>query len=146
MTILLPVLGLYVGEQCEIHSDICFLSYSHSFIFNSIFYPTLFPGGFNRKRKSHLSFQSQGRHFFSLLDTRFQEHYSFLFVFFNMLQRRAVPIQTKLKTSRFQFASVASDFANVSVGAIQAVLDRVSRGGDHAQLTTMRKNRPTSYA
>src|SRR5258708_75011 len=105
--------------------------YEHLF---PLLYPTLFPYGtgcFNQKRKSLLSFQSQGSHFFSLQDTRFQEHYSFLFVFFNILQRRAVAIQTKLKTSRSQFASVASDFANISVGAIQAVLDRLSRG-DHA--------------
>ncbi len=47
-----------------------------------------------------------------------------------MLQQRAVAIQTKLKTLHSLFTSVASDFAKVSVGAIQAVLNHVSNGDD----------------
>ncbi|KAK0446937.1 uncharacterized protein EV420DRAFT_1276348 [Desarmillaria tabescens] len=54
-------------------------------------YPTLFPygiGGFEEpSRRMSLSLRSQVKHFFNLNDTRFQEHYSFLFSAFNMLQR-----------------------------------------------------------
>lgn len=46
-------------------------------------YPTLFPyglGGFeDSQRAAPLSFKHQLKHFFSLADRRFQEHYSFLF-------------------------------------------------------------------
>ncbi|KAF9516210.1 hypothetical protein BS47DRAFT_1292706, partial [Hydnum rufescens UP504] len=48
-----------------------------------------------------------------------------------MWQRRSTALHTKLKTSRSNFQSIASDLASVSESAIEAVLDRVSHG-DHA--------------
>jgi len=95
-------------------------------------YPTLFPygiGGFeNCLRATPLSMQSQVKHLFSLADRRFQEHYSFLFTAFNILQRRALLLHTSLKVKKSSFTSIAADFASVSPHAIHLVSERVARG------------------
>jgi len=88
-------------------------------------------GGFHSQRATKLGFEKQACHYFSLHDRRFQEHHSFLFVFFNIMQRRTTSLHTKLKTSNANFQGLASELASVSDTAIQAVIDRVSRG-DHA--------------
>lgn len=55
-----------------------------------LLYPTLFPygtGGFEAKDcPVRLSMKRQAKHFFNLRDSRFREHYSFLFTTFNILQ------------------------------------------------------------
>lgn len=95
-------------------------------------YPSLFPygiGGFeNEHRSSALSMKRQVKHLFSLSDRRFQEHYSFLFTAFNMLQRRSVLLHTSLKVDKHSFRAVANDFASVSPQAVHVVSERVSRG------------------
>ena len=103
-------------------------------LFPSI-YPTLFPygiGGFEDKtRKTRLSFKRHIKHLFNLSDRRFQEHYSFLFTAFNILQRRQVLLHTSLKVKKSNFDSVASKFALASPQAIHCVTERVSRGDFH---------------
>ena len=93
-------------------------------------YPTLFPyglGGFeNLERTSSLSFKRQVKHFFSLADSRFQEHYSFLFMVFNILQRRVILLQTSLKVKHSSFDSFAREFQGISSEAIRNVCDRLS--------------------
>lgn len=95
-------------------------------------YPCLFPygiGGFeNARRTSRLSLKYQVKHMFNLADRRFQEHYSFLFTTFNILQRRTALLHTSLKVRRKNFDSIAADFATVSPTAIQIVSERVARG------------------
>ena len=95
-------------------------------------YPTLFPygvGGFeDKQRKVPLSMKRQVKHLCSLSDKRFQEHYSFLFTAFNILQRRAVLLHTSLKTRKSTFPTLADDFASVSREAIHIVTERISRG------------------
>ncbi|KAK0437113.1 uncharacterized protein EV420DRAFT_1280878 [Desarmillaria tabescens] len=85
-------------------------------------YPTLFlygVGGFEEpSRRMSLLLCSQVKHFFNLNDTRFQEHYSFLFSAFNMLQRREMLLHTSLKVKRKSFTSVARSFATVSPEAL----------------------------
>jgi len=85
-------------------------------------YPTLFPygrGGFDdHQRLARLSMRRQVKHFFNLADRRFQEHYSFLFTAFNVLQRREVLLHSSLKIKHATFDSVANDFATVSAEAI----------------------------
>jgi len=55
-------------------------------------YPTLFPygiGGFEDSRREVLiGFENHVKHMLALNDRRFQEHYSFMFVAFNVIQRR----------------------------------------------------------
>ena len=77
-------------------------------------YPTLFPygiGGFEDiQRPTPLSFKRQVKLFFSLADLHFQEHYSFLFTVFNILQRRAILLHTSLKVKKTSFDHFAKEF------------------------------------
>ena len=95
-------------------------------------YPTLFPygiGGFEDERRIvKLSFKAQVKHFFLLHDTRFQEHFSFMFTIFNMLQRRALLLHTSLKVKRKTFPYIANQFASVSPEAVHNVSKCVSQG------------------
>ncbi|EPQ49886.1 hypothetical protein GLOTRDRAFT_51437, partial [Gloeophyllum trabeum ATCC 11539] len=85
-------------------------------------YPTLFPygiGGFEDKRRSTpLSLEKHVKHLFNLADRRFQEHYSFLFSVFNIIQRRKVLLHSSLKVKHSNFDSVAAKFASVSPEAV----------------------------
>jgi hypothetical protein len=100
-------------------------------LFPSI-YPTLFPygiGGFEDKDcVTQLSFKRQVKHFFNLSDRRFQEHYSFLFTAFNILQRQQVLLHTSLKVKKSNFNSFATQFACTSPEAVHRVTEHVSRG------------------
>ncbi|KAJ7729150.1 hypothetical protein B0H16DRAFT_1239083, partial [Mycena metata] len=58
----------------------------------------------------------------------FQEHYSFLFTAFNMLQRRALLLRTKLKADRVSFDYIAAQFGTVSPAAIHIVSERIAAG------------------
>ncbi|KAL6299049.1 hypothetical protein BKA93DRAFT_692396, partial [Sparassis latifolia] len=51
-------------------------------------------------------------------DRRFQEHYSFLFTAFNILQRRAVLLHSKIRINKLAFSSVASEIATISPSAV----------------------------
>jgi hypothetical protein len=65
---------------------------------------------------------------FNLSDCRFQEHYSFLFTAFNIIQRRAALLHTSLKVKRSNFHQVASSFATVSPESVHLVSERVAQG------------------
>ncbi len=110
-------------------------------------YPTLFPygqGGFeDLQRTTPLSFKRQVKHFFSLADCRFQQHYSFLFTVFNILQRRAILLQTSLKVKHSSFDSFSRKFSNISSEAIYKVCQLLSCGNKNslAQCTTAEERR-----
>ncbi|KIM73535.1 hypothetical protein PILCRDRAFT_81058, partial [Piloderma croceum F 1598] len=95
-------------------------------------YPCLFPYGIGgleyRKRSSGLTLKRHVKHLFNLADCRFQEHYSFLFVVFNILQCRAVLLHSSLRVRKTDLRSITADFATVSPRAVQAVSERVARG------------------
>ena len=95
-------------------------------------YPTLFPygvGGFeDDRRDTPLSFQRQVRHFLTLADRRFQEHHSFIFTAFNILQRRAVLLHSSLKVRKSSFATVAADYATLPPDVVSRVCARVGAG------------------
>jgi hypothetical protein len=97
-----------------------------------LLYPTLFPygrGGFEvRSRFSTVSMRTQAKHFFQLSDQRFREHYSFLFVVFNILQRRAVSLGARLKIKHKDFPRFAEDIDSVSPEALDAILQAKSDG------------------
>ena len=96
-----------------------------------LLYPSLFPygtAGFDIPCTSKLGLEAQARHFFSLNDRRFQEHFSFLFIVFNMLQRHAASIAAKIKTSSSKFSSLAKEFSSISESAIEQVLECVVAG------------------
>ena len=96
-------------------------------------YPTLFPygvGGFEDKTHCQIpiSMKRHVKHLCGLADRRFQEHYSFMFTAFNILQRRAVLLHTSLKVRKANFNSIASDFASVSLETVHIITERISRG------------------
>lgn len=95
-------------------------------------YPCLFPYGVggceDSNRSQNVSLKAHVKHLFSLADRRFQEHPSFMFTTFNIMQRRAVLLHTSLKVKRGSFASVADMFAAVCLDAIHRVLERVANG------------------
>jgi hypothetical protein len=102
-------------------------------------YPTLFPygiGGFdNDQHRLTLSFKTQVKHFFHLADWRFQEHFSFLFTAFNVIQRHALLLHTSLKVKQANFANVSQRFATASAEAVHRVCECVSHG-DHTTATS----------
>ena len=95
-------------------------------------YPTLFPygiGGFeNCQRRISLSMKQHVKHLGNLANKRFQEHYSFLFTAFNILQRCSVLLHTSLKVRKSNFNDIADGFASVSPETIHIVSERISQG------------------
>ena len=95
-------------------------------------YPTLFPygiGGVEDKRRTvAISFENHVRHFLSLSDRRFQEHYSFLFTAFNVIQRRKLLLHTSLKVKRSKFQSWADKFKTISPTTIESLATKSSDG------------------
>ncbi|CAF4830831.1 unnamed protein product, partial [Rotaria magnacalcarata] len=74
-------------------------------------FPTLFPYGFgaleDSSRPVQINFREHVRYLLSYGDRRFQEHYSFIFVLFNILQRRTACFHAQLMTSRPYFQRAA---------------------------------------
>ncbi len=95
-------------------------------------YPTLFPygiGGFeDRSRRTPISMKRHVKHLCGMSDRRFQEHYSFLFTAFNILQRRSILLHTSLKVCKANFNSAAASFSSVSPKTVHIVTERISRG------------------
>ena len=95
-------------------------------------YPTLFPYGLggcdDPHRTNPVSLKRHVKHLFSMRDQRFQLHYSFMFIVFNIIQRREALLRTSLKTKRDNFTSVANEFRLLSAEAIHTVSERASRG------------------
>jgi hypothetical protein len=85
-------------------------------------YPMLYPFGVggpeDPRCKEPISFKRHIKHFLNLTDRRFQEHPSFLFIVFNILQRRTLLLHTSLKTKCRNFTSVANTFAAASPDVI----------------------------
>ena len=96
-------------------------------------YPSLFPygiGGFEDiRRVVPIGLENHVKHMLALSDRRFQEHYSFMFVIFNVIQRRKLLLHTSLCVKRKNFESWAQRFVDVSVEAVQALADRSTIGG-----------------
>ena len=95
-------------------------------------YPTLYPygiGGFeDSHREARVSLKRHVKHLFNLNDKRFQEHHSFMFTVFNILQRRAILLHSSLKVKAQNFDSVAATLNAISAETIQTVCDRVAHG------------------
>lgn len=101
-------------------------------------YPTLYPYGIRGaedfRRPVALSFTRHIKHLFNLSDQRFQEHYSFLFTTFNIMQHRTALLHTSLKVKRKNFDHIAAAFGSVSPETVHIVSERVARG----DLTTIK--------
>ena len=95
-------------------------------------YPTLFPYGIggieDRRRTVAIGFENHVRHLLSLADRRFQEHYSFLFMAFNVIQRRKLLLHTHLKVKRTKFRSWTDKFQSISPITIENLVSKSSDG------------------
>ena len=99
----------------------------------ALLYPTLFPYGFgspdNIRRSCTILLQAHAVHLFCLGDRRFQEHNSFLFVIFNILQCHAVNLSTYLLVQRPQFLQYSTELMGVTPSAILRVAKWLEVGG-----------------
>jgi hypothetical protein len=95
-------------------------------------YPTLCPYGLGSMVDEHqrlrLGLKRHVKHLFSLADKPFQEHYSFLFTAFSMLQRHALLFRAHYKAERPNFAYIAAQFGTVSAVSVHAVSERIASG------------------
>jgi hypothetical protein len=95
-------------------------------------YPTLFPYGVggmgDDRRRSRLGLKRHVKHLFSSADRRFQEHYSFLFTAFNMIQRHTLLLRTHYKAERANFDYIAAQFGTVSAASVHIVSERIASG------------------
>jgi len=95
-------------------------------------YPSLFPygiGGFeDRRRAVAIGLENHIKHVLALTDRRFQEHYSFMFVAFNMNQRRKLLLHMSLRVKRNNFDSWARRFVDISMEAVQTLSERAATG------------------
>ncbi|CAF4553359.1 unnamed protein product, partial [Didymodactylos carnosus] len=75
-------------------------------------FPTLFPygvgGSEDTSRKTKVSFKKHVEYLLSYHDRRFEEHYSFMYAVFNMIQRPDACQQARLIVSRPYFKDYAS--------------------------------------
>ncbi|CAF4416314.1 unnamed protein product [Rotaria sp. Silwood2] len=106
-------------------------------------FPTLFPYGcgavedFSRPVK--IDFREHVRYLLSLGDCRFEEHYSFIFVVLNILQRRAACFHAHLMTSRPYFQQSAEILESLSSADIAKALLNISKG-TYSKVTDQRIN------
>ncbi|CAF1357094.1 unnamed protein product, partial [Adineta steineri] len=95
-------------------------------------FPTLFPYGcgaledFSRPVKIDL--REHLRYLLSFGDRRFEEHYSFIFVVFNILQRRTACFHAHLMTTRPEFQKSAQLLESLTSADIATALMNISKG------------------
>ena len=109
-------------------------------------YPTLFPYGTGAfedpSRPVKVSFKKQIQYLLCYRDRRFEENHSFMFIVFNMLQRREACLHARLRTSKPFFSNVANEITSINVKDIEQVLsdleqNRTSSLGRNAQVNTL---------
>ncbi|XP_006463056.1 hypothetical protein AGABI2DRAFT_73333 [Agaricus bisporus var. bisporus H97] len=95
------------GGYLQIHHEPEFVNEFNNPDLLPMMYLTLFPYGIGGQedlsRPTLLSFQAHVKHLMHLSDRRFQEHYSFLFTVFNIIQRRKALLHTSLKVKQSSF-------------------------------------------
>lgn len=89
-------------------------------------YPTLFPYGTGAfedpSRPVKVSFKKQIQYLLAYRDRLFEENHSFMFVVFNMLQRREACLHARLRTSKPFFSNVAHQITSINLKDIEQVL------------------------
>ncbi|KAF5357491.1 hypothetical protein D9758_012513 [Tetrapyrgos nigripes] len=96
-------------------------------------FPTLFPlgvGGFeNRDRKPYVAFDKQANYYLYYHDRSFRYHYTFLFVVFNIMQRRIAHLGVHMTTTSQSLFSVANTFASLSSQSLEKLAKRIEKEG-----------------
>ncbi|CAF3993270.1 unnamed protein product, partial [Rotaria magnacalcarata] len=94
-------------------------------------FPTLFPYGCgaldDSSRPVQINFREPVRYLLSYGDRRFEEHYSFIFVLFNILQRRTACFHAQLMTSRPYFQQSAQLLETLSSEDVATALLNISK-------------------
>ena len=89
-------------------------------------YPTLFPYGCgvpeDSSRPTKVSLNQHIRYLLALEDRRFEKHHSFMFVLFNMIQRRQACLNASLMASRPYFRDIAPNLQTITSHEIEAAL------------------------
>ena len=103
-------------------------------------FPSLFPYGLggceDRCHRWPVSLQRHIKHFFSLADTRFQTHFSFIFVVFNLLQCRRILLHSSLKVNQCSFDAFKAQFSQVSLSAVRIVAEHMLKGDYQTNFTS----------
>ncbi|CAF1390827.1 unnamed protein product [Rotaria sp. Silwood1] len=106
-------------------------------------FPTLFPyecGGLeDGSRPIQINFREHLRYLLSYADRRFEEHYSFIFVVFNILQRRTACFHAQLMTTRSWFQQSAQVLNSLSSEDVAAALINISKA-PYSKVTDERIN------
>lgn len=106
-------------------------------------FPTLFPyglGGFEDKyRATPISFRKQAEYFLDLGDKRFRYHRSYMFVVWNMIQRRTAHLHTHLTVHRSRFNQVADTLNSLTADTIARVAHRLENEVSRSLLTSEEK-------
>ncbi|CAF1351527.1 unnamed protein product, partial [Rotaria sp. Silwood1] len=106
-------------------------------------FPTLFPygcGGLeDGSRPIQINFREHLRYLLSYADRRFEEHYSFIFVVFNILQRRTACFHAQLMTTRSWFQQSAQVLNSSSSEDVAAALINISKA-PYSKVTDERIN------
>ncbi len=94
-------------------------------------FPTLFPYGLgspdNPNRKIKTSYKTHLQYLLSYHDKRFERHHSFIFVVFNMLQRRNACYSAKLMMSQPYSQSYAEQISKVKSVDVEEALKIISK-------------------
>ncbi|CAF4757645.1 unnamed protein product [Rotaria socialis] len=94
-------------------------------------FPTLFPYGCgalaDSSRPVQINFREHVRYLPSYGDRRFEEHYSFIFVLFNILQRRTAFFHAQLMTSRPYFQQSAQILETLNSEDVATALLNISK-------------------
>ncbi|CAF1433125.1 unnamed protein product, partial [Adineta steineri] len=123
--------------------------------FNTAFlpglYPTLFPYGMggveNERRQVRVTYAKHIRYFLSYHDFRFEMNNSFMFVTFNILQRRTACAKARILVSRPYFSSQATEINQLTSAEIKLALNQIESNSYNNQtnlrLTTLMKQLKT---
>lgn len=94
-------------------------------------YPTLFPYGcgapYDLSRPVPVSINQHIRFLLSYEDQRFEKHHSFMFVLFNIIQRRQACFNATLMASRPYFQDVAKDLQELTSKEVEMALVNVHK-------------------
>ncbi|CAF1350216.1 unnamed protein product [Adineta steineri] len=112
---------VYIIPRSHIPVKDCY----NSELFTGLF-PTLFPYGYGAPydplRPTAVSLNQHIRYLLAYEDQRFEKHHSFMFVMFNILQRRQACWNASLMASRPYFQHAATDLQTLTTKEIEAAL------------------------
>ncbi|KAH7904303.1 hypothetical protein BJ138DRAFT_1019305, partial [Hygrophoropsis aurantiaca] len=106
-------------------------------------YPSLFPfgiGGFeDPARRTALSFRAQAASYFDIPDRAFRYHHSYVFVVFNILQRRAAHLHTSFSVKKDSFDRVSRELINISSSVLESTAKHLEKEGSACTLSDEQK-------